>query len=280
MLRIFLSYKRVILILLLILFPILILSAVRRQSGDLPWYEYLFIKATSPINYVMTSTYKNIRATFQEYIFIVGVKKDNERLKEENSVLREKIAMLQETENENMRFRKLLEFKEKLTSQMLPAEVVATAPISTFQTIKINKGANDRISRSMAVVTPDGVVGQVVNVIPGYSDVLLLSDPSSAIDVMIQRTRARGVLEGIGGFKAALKYLRRSEDVQVGDSVIASGLGGVFPKGIILGKVAKVSKAKYGMTQDVFVTPSVDFQRLEEVFVVKKIVGDEGDTAK
>lgn len=275
MLRIFLSYKKVILILLLILFPILVLSTVKRQSGDLPWYEYLFLKATSPINYAMSSTYKNIRSTFQEYIFIVGAKKENERLKEENKILKEKIAFFQESENENVRFRKLLEFKEKMSSQMLPAEVIATAPISTFQTIKINKGRSDGINRGMSVVTPEGVVGQVVNAISGYSDVLLLSDPSSAIDVMIQRTRVRGVLEGIGGFRASLKYLRRTEDVQVGDSIISSGLGGVFPKGILLGKVAKVSKAKYGMTQDVLVSPSIDFLRLEEVFVVKKISGEE-----
>ena len=269
MLRIFMAYRRIILILLLILFPILILSTLKRQSGDLPWYEFLFLKTVSPVNQVMTRTFKNIQGTFQEYVFIVGAKRENARLKEENRQLRESIAGLQETGNENLRLRKLLEFREKLSSQMLPAEVVATAPVSTFQTIKINKGGNDGISRGMAVITAEGVVGQIVNVIPAFSDVLLLSDPSSAIDAIIQRTRARGVLEGAGGSRASLKYLRRSEDVQVGDLIISSGLGGVFPKGIIIGNVAKVNRARYGMTQDVVIRSSVDFQKLEEVFVVK-----------
>lgn len=280
MFRIFSSYKRVILVLLLILFPILILSTIKRQSGDLPWYEFLFLKTVSPVNQVVTRTFKNVGGTVQEYIFIVGAKRENERLKEENRILVERIVGLQETGNENLRLRKLLGFREKLTSQMLPAEVVATAPVSTFQTIKINKGGNDGISRGMAVITAEGVVGQIVNVIPAFSDVLLLSDPSSAIDVMIQRTRARGVLEGAGGSKALLKYLRRTEDVQVGDSVISSGLGGVFPKGIIIGNVARVNRARYGMTQDVVINPSVDFQKLEEVFVVKNSGWTEENTTR
>lgn len=271
MLRFFLAYKKIILILLLILFPLLILSTLRRQSGNLPWYEYLFLQVTSPISSVFNKASENVSGLFNDYVFIVGAKKENKILNLNISRLEEKIAQLNEVEIENKRLRKLLDFSTKLTSQMLPAEVVATAPITSFKTIKINKGSFEGVNRGMAVVTADGVVGRVVNVIPHYSNVLLLSDPLSAIDVLIQRTRARGILEGAGGTRASLKYIRRLEDVQVGDSVVTSGLGGSFPKGIIVGKVSKVNKAKYGMTQDVQVSPSVDFHKIEEIFVVKSI---------
>jgi rod shape-determining protein MreC len=100
--------------------------------------------------------------------------------------------------------------------------------------------------------------------------VLLILDANSAVDAFIQRSRARGVLVGLGRERCLLKYVQRNEDVQVGDQVISSGMGGVFPKGLLLGMVEEVIRGSSGLFQRVEVEPAVDFSRLEEVMVVKQ----------
>ncbi|HLB58945.1 MAG TPA: rod shape-determining protein MreC [Bdellovibrionota bacterium] len=271
MLRYLLAYRRIIIILLLIIFPIIILSTLKNKKAEQAWYDRMFLAITSPIQKGVNTIIRKSVSLVDDYLLLAGVQKENENLKTEIQTLKQQIATLHEAENENERFRKLLLFKEKVGTFMVPAEVIATDPLQAFQTLKINKGSLDGITNGKPVVTAEGVVGQIVRIYPRFSDVLLLSDPSSSIDVLLQRTRVRGVLEGKGGSVAAIKYLRRVDDVQLGDAVITSGLGGKFPKGILIGTVTKVSKEKYGITQNVEVQPSVDFGRLEEVFVVLRI---------
>ncbi|MFC2074886.1 rod shape-determining protein MreC [Bdellovibrionota bacterium] len=271
MLRFFLAYRRIIIVLLLIFFPVLLLSTMKSREGELKWYDRVILAITNPLQKGVTYVVDKSTSVFDNYVLLFGVKDENARLQEENRKLREYISSLREIEIENSRLRKLLLFKEKVATFMIPAEVIATDPLQTYQTLKINKGSLDGITRGMPVVTAEGVLGQVVKTLPRYSDVLLLSDTASSIDVLIQRTRARGILEGRGSGLARIKYLRRVDDVQLGDPVISSGLGGKFPKGIRIGTVKRVSKKRYGMTQEVEVQPSVDFGKLEEVFVVLRV---------
>ena len=120
----------------------------------------------------------------------------------------------------------------------------------------------------MAVVTPLGVVGQVVAVTPRAAKVLLLTDPNSGIDVLVQRTRSRGIVSGSLENGIVLKYMKRSEDVQEGDRLITSGMDGVFPKGLMVGTVIKVLKQHIGLCQFVEVLPAVQTLRTENVLVV------------
>ena len=120
----------------------------------------------------------------------------------------------------------------------------------------------------MPVVVPEGVVGQVVDVSVGYSKVLLLIDPNSAIDALCQRTRARGIIKGGSNKKCAFEYVLRKNDVRVGDVILSSGLDGVYPKGIRIGRVSSVVKRNSGIFQTVEVEPYVNFDKLEEVLVV------------
>lgn len=120
----------------------------------------------------------------------------------------------------------------------------------------------------MAVIALEGVVGRVIRALNDYSDVLSLLDSSSAIDSLVQRNRVRGVVEGQGGQTLSMKYLRRTDDVQEGDLIIASGIGGLFPKGLTIGKVLSVKKKNFGISQTVEVGPAADFNRLEEVTVI------------
>ncbi len=161
-----------------------------------------------------------------------------------------------------MNFHKETDFKS------FAAQVVARDPSGWFKSVIIDKGASDGVKRSMPVVVSEGIVGQVIEVSLYYSKVLLIIDQNSAVDVLCQRTRARGVLKGGAHNRCQLKYVLRKADIRVGDIVISSGLDGVYPKGLCLGRVSGLSKQNAGVFQNVQVDPFVDFDKLEEVLVL------------
>jgi len=132
----------------------------------------------------------------------------------------------------------------------------------------IDKGSSDGVRKGMAVVTPLGVVGQVVGVTPHAAKVLLLTDPNSGIDVLVQRTRSRGIVSGSLDSGTVLKYVKRSEDIQEGDRLITSGIDGIFPKGMMVATVIKVHKQHIGLFQFIEVLPAVQTARIENVLVV------------
>jgi rod shape-determining protein MreC len=134
----------------------------------------------------------------------------------------------------------------------------------------VNKGEKDGAAKDMAVVTSEGVVGRVIEVSLHTAKVLLITDPNSGMDVIVQRSRTQGIMEGKVEEVCVLKYVQKNEDVQVGDKVITSGLGGIFPKGLMTGTVTKVERKRPGIFQYIEVTPSVDFSRLEEVLILRE----------
>jgi rod shape-determining protein MreC len=119
----------------------------------------------------------------------------------------------------------------------------------------------------MPVLAPEGVVGVISTASPHAAKVLLLTDPNSGVDVLVQRTRVRGIVSGLLERGAVLKYVKRTEDVRVGDPVVASGLDGIFPKGMPIGRVTRVSRKDRGLFLYAEVTPAADAARLEEVLV-------------
>lgn len=168
----------------------------------------------------------------------------------------------------NERLQKLLQFREKISSSVITAEVVGQDPSSWFRSVTINKGERDGVRKGMAVISPEGVIGQILKTSPNYSTVLLITDYNSAIDSIVQRTRAKAIIEGKGENRCQLKYLLRTEEVTVGDIVVTSGLSGNFPKGLMVGEIRKVDKKGQGVFQYAELTPSVDLTKLEEVLVI------------
>jgi rod shape-determining protein MreC len=168
----------------------------------------------------------------------------------------------------NERLRNLLQFREKNSPSMIGAEVIGRDPSSWFRAVTIDKGERDGVEKGMAVISPTGVIGQILKAAPHYATVLLLTDYNSAIDSIVQRTRAKAIVEGKGENRCQLKYLRRAEEVAVGDVVVTSGLSGNFPKGLMVGEIKKVDKKGHGVFQYAELVPSVDLTQLEEVFVI------------
>ncbi len=146
--------------------------------------------------------------------------------------------------------------------------MIAKDVSSEFRALRINRGENSGIRRNMAVVTNEGIVGRVLRTTANTADVITVMDLMSAVDVVNDRSRARGVMEGLTEEVAQLRFTIRTDDFQPGDNLISSGLGGIFPKGISVGTVVKVNKKQFGISQQVEVKPSADFSKLEEVLVV------------
>ena len=150
---------------------------------------------------------------------------------------------------------------------MVAARVIGVDATSWFRSITIDRGSSEQIREGMAVVSAYGVVGRIVTCTPHSSRVLLVVDASSKLSTLIERTRARAICRGDGD-SMSLDYLPLTDDVQVGDLLVTSGLGGGFPKGLIVGAVTRVDKRGYDMFQTVKVEPAVDFEHLEEVLVI------------
>ena len=214
-----------------------------------------------------------IRDIWSHYFFLVTAAKENEKYKKVLSQANAKNIQHEELKLANVRLRGLLNFQTTMTDKVLPAEVVGKDPSPWFKTIIIDKGQDYGIEKGMAVVIPEGVAGQVTDVLPHYSKVLLIIDNNSAVDALVQRARARGIIkggaaEGGAADRCLFKYVLRKHDIVVGDTVVASGLDGVFPKGLAIGHVSSVVKPSSGIFQEVTVTPYVDFEKLEEVLIV------------
>lgn len=268
MIKYLIQYRFYITLFLFILIPVIAIDTSTRSSRDYRFYDRVVVGLTSPIEAGISWSLEQIVAGFQNYIYLWHTRQDNLALLEENRKLLNEIASLKETQQENVRLKKLLAFEEKFSLQSVVARVIAKDVSTEFRSIRINRGQNSGIKRNMAVVTDEGIVGRVLRTTRNTSDIVTIVDIYSAIDAIVERSRARGVVEGFTDDTCQLKYVLRTDDIQPGDVLISSGLGGIFPKGVMVGTVSKVDRKPYGITQDVEVRPSVDFTKLEEVLVV------------
>jgi rod shape-determining protein MreC len=221
-----------------------------------------------PLQVVSQGTVNWIKNFGENYNTLSGFRADNERLRKRIEILEVEKQKLMEADATNRRLQELLEFRTQLPGRTITASIIANSASSWFQSCLLDKGSADGVRKGMAVLTPVGVVGQVVAVTARTAKVLLLTDPNSGVDVLVQRTRSRGIVSGSLENGTVLKYVKRSEDVQEGDRLITSGIDGVFPKGMMVGEVIKVRKQHLGLFQYIEVLPAVQSARVEEVLVV------------
>jgi rod shape-determining protein MreC len=243
------------------------------NSGRRPIWnpaEQLIVEITAPFQQLIKKTVDTTESLWTGYFHLVGVQRENRRLRTRIGELRISNRRYKEALSTHGRLRQLLRFKQSIDRQVLAAQVIGLDPTGWFKSIIIDKGKKDGLKVSMPVVNASGVVGRVVSVSPNFAKVLLIIDQNSAVDCLIQRSRDRGIVKGSGIDRCKLDYAAKSSDVVAGDAVITSGLGGVFPKGLWVGQVLKVKEVKGGLFKDIEVKPFVDFSRLEEVLVVLK----------
>jgi len=255
-------------IVFLLLSALILMSLRVKQRKGIDFFDALLMELTSPFQKGSTAVFKTIHGVFQNYIILIHLQRENVMFKQKIAELQKENSQLKEMAIANERLEKLLQFREKISSSAIAAEVIGQDPSSWFKSLTINKGEKNGVKKGMAVISPEGVVGQILKTAPYHSTVLLITDYNSALDSIIQRTRAKAIVEGIGENRCQLKYLLRSEDVMIGDVVVTSGLGGNFPKGLMVGEIRKVDKKEHGIFQNAEIVPSVDLTRVEEVLVI------------
>ncbi len=209
-----------------------------------------------------------ISGIWDHYIALVGVSRENERLRKEVASLQEKLHETRDALLENRRLKDLLHYSDTLERRAIGARVVGHDVSPWFQAIFLGTGSEAGIEPGMSVVTPRGAVGRIHLARSGLSEVLLVTDGRFAADVMVERNRVRAVAEGIGGNFCRLKYVSPVYDVTVGDRIVFSGFDGTMPKGMLLGTVASVDRPKESLFQKVKVQCAVNFQDVEEVLVI------------
>lgn len=202
------------------------------------------------------------------YFNFIDAAKENLDLKDEMTLLKAKILDYDEKVVEIKRLRKVLGFTKTLKVDHLVSEVINTPGKLPFKSIRIAAGKNHGIQIGMPVVSEEGIIGKVVRVGFLYSDVQLIVDSNFHLDILLQRTRVRGVLKGFQGNLCQLKLSRKAQ-IRIGDTVISSGIVGAFPKGLPIGKVVRINYETENISQVVTIEPWVNYKQLEEVVIIK-----------
>lgn len=231
-------------------------------------FEQLMIESFAPIQRLASSTQLSLGSLFDHYLANVSASKNNLVLRKKMEELESRLFTYEEIQLENVRLKDLLDFSSDIPHKKVLAQVVAWDASSDFQTLRINKGLTDGLSLQSTVVTAKGLVGYVYRLTDHFADILTILDPNNRTDVLVHRTRSHGILEGYHDGRTLMKYVTRTEPVILGDEVLTSGLGNIYPKGIPIGAVGRIERESYGITQYVEVIPGVDFSRLEEVLVL------------
>jgi rod shape-determining protein MreC len=252
---------------LLLVFSVLSLSL--KRSPALTKVEGWMIALTAPGLQALEYVSRGVKNLWRDYFNLVAAQQENSQLKQRLAEYRQKEVRFQEAQRAMTRLEALLDLKRQVALPVIGARVIAYDPSMWSRCAMIDQGRAQGVKEGLPVLAPQGIVGRVVEAFPQYAKVMLIVDRKSGADAMIQRTRVRGILQGKGGNRCSLEFVPKSADVQVGDLVLASGLSGLYPKGLVFGKVSEANKKNPGLFQEIEVTPSADLSALEEVLVVK-----------
>jgi rod shape-determining protein MreC len=251
----------------LLLLQLIILSLqIEGASGTLLFKTWT-LTAQAPILAASSAITGGIRHVWTGYVWTVGARAENEKLRESVRRLSLLNRSNEQARQENIRLRQLVSLNQGLPYRTLGARVIARTPSFLANVIYIDRGVKDGVKIDAPVLSGDGIVGRIVLASGHQSQVQLITNPDASVGVMLEQARTPGVLRGSGDIPMDLSYINNTEQVSVGDIVLSSGLDGIFPKGLVVGKVVDSQKGK-GVFRSVKVEPRVDLIRLEEVSVL------------
>ncbi len=230
----------------------------------------LLLETTGPLQKIVSRATDSIQSLKQDYIDLLSVRDEKNRLLEELQKCRAIAYQHRKAVATNARLEKLLDFKESSGLPTLAVRIIGKDPSLWFRSVVVDRGSSEGVAKGMPVVTGDGIVGQVYSTSPNYAKVLLSIAPSSALDVLLQESRVRGILKGTGGNTYRLEYVLKTVEVSEGDHVVTAGYGGLFPTGLPVGVVSRVVKKRRGMFLEIEVTPAVNFDTLEDLLIIEQ----------
>ncbi|MDF2568988.1 MAG: mreC: rod shape-determining protein MreC [Sporomusa sp.] len=251
----------------------LLASTIAQGKYQFTFMERVVVTLLTPVEYILGKVGYGLRQTGSFTGQIMTVYQDNQTLKAEIAELRQNNVNVTEVLAENVRLRAMLDYKKGAPQfDFVTAQVTARDPGTWTSVIMINRGTADGISKDMAVVTAQGLVGNVVSVYNNAAKVQLILDPRSAVGSLVQRSESRvaGIVEGSSSNPVLPRMINiaRDADVIKSDKIITSGFGGIYPKGILVGEVVDIINDEGGLLKFAVLKPSVDFNRLEEVMII------------
>lgn len=263
----------------LVLSHLVVISGQVEAGDGMSLLERVILTTLSPLQRVVGGGVRGVADAWHGYVDLRGVREENRLLHERVDVLELLLQGKQDQVREAERLRALLELVPRLPPDAVAAEVVSREGVPWFRSLMVNRGSRAGIRLNAAALTPQGVVGRVVAVGPAAARIQLLLDRECSVGVLIERSRVSGVVQGQVGLAdqgtadLQMKYVSALADVVVGDTVVTSGLDGIYPKGLVLGHVRAVA-APSGLFKEIAVTPSAAFDRIEEVLIVQRQESD------
>lgn len=230
--------------------------------------EKILINLFAPAQKQVAGVKNYFSSIIDHYFSNITASKDNVLLSKEIDKLKSKMEHNHEVLLQNMRLKSMLKFSAEVKYNKIVARIVATDSSSDYRVLRIDQGMIHGVRLQSAVLSPKGVVGYVYRLTNNYADVLTITDSNNRIDAIVKRIRVHGIVEGHNDQKTIMKYISRTEPIVLGDQILTSGLGNIYPKGLVVGEVTRIERASYGITQEIEITPTVDFSALEEVFVL------------
>jgi rod shape-determining protein MreC len=263
-------YRNLTILVGVLFLQVLGLAVQVKRSGESEHTRLIRIWAVdtiTPFERVLVWAQNSSTSLWHNYFYLRGVRAENRQLKQQIEEMRLEQVRLSEDAEQAHRLRQLLAFRETFIAKPVPAQVIGSGGSDLSRIVYIDKGTNDGIKRDFAVITANGIVGKVLEVFPSVSQVLLINDQTSGVGAMLEKSRLQGVLKGTPDGDVVLQRVMSDEKVVPGDTVISSGGDRIFPKGLPIGTVSKVSPGKE-MFLNIQVKPAADLNRLEEVLVV------------
>ena len=272
-------YRDVGIVIILLAVPFFFLRANMKRPENLNGLDRAVLRISAPIEFAASSLARGISNLWESYVYLVDVKSDNDRLAYENARLRDQVHRLEQKETENRELRRLLQLRESLPGDLVSAQVVGKDFTEFFRVTRVvlDRGSHN-IRPNMPVASPDGVVGKVLRVAGDTVDLQLSVDAAFGVDVVDERTRARGFVRGTGDpskYSCKVENVDSRDEVEVGDLLVTSGIGKMFPKGLPVARVTKVVKREPGRDQEIEAKPTVDFSRLDSVLILVGPAADE-----
>lgn len=258
---------------LVILAFVLLLLNLPAAVSD--WTKSLVRGSVAPLQHVLGAVTLRFGESVTVFRGLGGMIRKNREMAEELIQLRTRVRALESAENENLRLRSELHFAQRSSRHLIPCEVIGRDTSGWWHSIRLSGGSRDGIFRDSAVITSDGLVGRTAEVSKRVSDVLLISDPACKVSAQISRTGAHGILEGTGSpfdghARCRMRFINKNIPARAGDEVVTSGLGMIYPQGLLIGYVEKVYLDSGGLYQYADVIPKANLGMLTYVFVVSE----------
>jgi len=264
----FKNFKTIIFIIVLFAAIIIALSYNVKQKSPVGLVTKIVLAVAAPLQTVLNVAVNGVSDAWSRYLLLVKIGEENKNLRKTIDDLKSQLVLYQEGYLEAQRLRNLLALKDDHDFDLVTARVIGRGQTSFSKTILINKGTAHGLDAGQPVMAGPGLEGRVINASWRTAKVLPLIDESSNIDAVVQRNRTQGIVRGAGSRGCLLKYISKAQDVTEGDTIVSSGMGGIFPKGLMIGKVTHVNKQETGLFLKIYVAPSVDFSNVEEVVVL------------